>query len=121
MTARKLGQMLARWRAASRLSQTEVAKRSGLVQHQISRLEHGQIERPAMEDIVRLIQIYGVSPNEVATIFGWVPPKSFQSDDYRWQFVQDFLAHATDAQRDRLLQELYDRTLFIKELDRRDT
>ena len=114
-----MGAWLLRWRAASRLTQAEVSRRTGIVQHQISRLEHDEIERPSMRDIVRLVSIYGVTPNEVAeTIYGWSPPKHWKSEDYRWSVVQTFLATCTDKSRGAFLQDAYDKANWLEELER---
>lgn len=112
-----LGTWLTRWRNASRLTQAEVSRRTGIVQHQISRLEHDQIERPSMQDVVKIVQVYGVTPNEVAEkVYGWVPPKEFKAEDYRWQFLKDFLNRADSETRDRLMQEIYDKAIWYDEL-----
>lgn len=112
-----LGQYLQKWREAARLTQAQVSEKTGIVQHQISRLEHGARERPSFQDVVKIVAVYGVTPNEAAQVaYGWIPPARYQSEDYRWRFVQDFLTKANEAQKERFLQEMYDRAVFFKEL-----
>lgn len=115
-----LGRWLVRWREASRLTQAEVARRTEIVQHQISRLERDEIERPTMRDIVRIISVYGVSPNEAAQKgYDWLPPKEYRSEDYRWQFLKDLLAGLDDENREALMVEIYDKAVWYSELTRR--
>jgi hypothetical protein len=85
----------------------------------MSRLEHDQIDRPSMQDIVKIVQVYGVTPNEVAEkVYGWVPPREYKSEDYRWQFIKDFLAKASPDIQDRFLAEVYDKAIWYSELTR---
>lgn len=87
------------------------------MQHQVSRLEHDEIDRPSMRDIVRIISCYGVTPNEVAQkAYDWVPPKEYRGEDYRWTFAEDVLAKLDDNTRDDFLRDLYDKAMFYSRL-----
>lgn len=69
-----------------------------------------------MRDIVKVIQVYGVTPNDVAEkVYGWLPPKEYKSDDYRYKYLKDYLARASDDARDALLQEIYDKVIWHEE------
>lgn len=107
------------WRKAARLTQNEVTQRSGVPQYQVSRLENGEVEKPPMEDVVRLAAAYGVAPNEVARLAGWwTASPRYTTEDPRWTYVQGFLARASDEDREKLLAEVYDRALFHETLAR---
>lgn len=113
----KIGQKLFEWRQAARMTQTEVSHRTGIAQHQISRLENGEIDRPGFTDVITLASHYGVSPNELAKEVGaWVPNRKYKSEDYRLTYVLEWLYNASSEERDTLLQLMYDRAIFLTEL-----
>ena len=114
-----LASWLRLWRKASRLTQAQVTEKSGVPQHQVSRFENGEIDKPSMEELVRVASVYGIEPNELARLAGWwLPSPRYSSEDPRWVYAQNFLAHASDVDREKLLDELYDRVLFHETLRR---
>lgn len=114
-----IGQKLYDWRQAARMTQTEVARHTGIPQHTISRLETGEIDKPGFTDVVTLASYYGVSPNELAKAVGaWVPNTKYESEDYRLTFVLEWLYNAEVEDRDTLLTIMYDRAIFLTELRR---
>lgn len=50
--------------------QLEAAKRAGVAASTLSRLEHAPYEGMRFEDIMRLCWLYGISPEQVASIVG---------------------------------------------------
>ncbi len=115
----RLGWHLKRWREASRFTQAQVSRRTGIVQHQISRLEHDQVEKPSMADLVRIAAVYGVNPDTLATVAGWwTPPRDFTSEDNRWTYVRHFLATSGRHAVEQFLDWAYDRALFLEEMGR---
>ncbi len=119
MTKPVISTWLRLWRKAARLTQAEVTERSGVPQHQVSRLENGEVEKPPMEDLIKLASTYGVEPNEVARLAGWwVPSPRYTTEDPRWVYAQNYMAHTSEEDRERLLDEVYDRVLFHETLAR---
>jgi transcriptional regulator with XRE-family HTH domain len=66
-----LGPELRRQRRLLRLSQAEVATICGLTQRQISRYANNTVAGPDAANILRMGTVYGLSPNQVATLGGW--------------------------------------------------
>ncbi len=115
----KLGRHFLIWRKASRLTQAQVAEKSGIPTHQISRFETDALGKVPAEDLIRVAAVYGITPNEVARIAGWwVPPKTYEAVDPRWATLQNFLATAPEEEREQLLDTIYDRVLFHEEMRR---
>ncbi len=52
----------ARWRA--RLTQTEAARKAGMVPEALSRLESGRINNPTIGTLQRLASVYGCTVND---------------------------------------------------------
>jgi transcriptional regulator with XRE-family HTH domain len=68
---RELGKVLRLVRESLELKQEEVAAKAGVSQTQVSRLERGTLKKPPMEDLVKIGQVLGLTPNEIATLAGW--------------------------------------------------
>jgi transcriptional regulator with XRE-family HTH domain len=59
------GQLLRRYRRAAKLSQEELAKRSGVDYTYVSKLENDRVNPPAEDTIVRFCQILHVDSDEL--------------------------------------------------------
>lgn len=70
------GHKLRELRHRRELSQRDVERMTGDIvpSQQVSRIEAGVIREPTMRDLVALGQVYGLSPNQVAALYGyWTP------------------------------------------------
>lgn len=69
MDARKGGAALRKLREDLGLSQRELARRSGVRQENITRIETGQIASPTLETAVLLGRVYGLSADQIAELY----------------------------------------------------
>jgi transcriptional regulator with XRE-family HTH domain len=67
------GQKLRELRHARQWTQRDVERETkGLVPtQQVSRIESGAVADPSMKDLVALGEVYGLTPNDVAAMFGY--------------------------------------------------
>jgi hypothetical protein len=72
---------------------------------QISRIERGQFDRVSLDDAVRLGSVFGMNPNEIATLYGlWEEPKSKRPKAI--QDIEALLGSLPDDLQQRFLWEL---------------
>jgi len=62
------GERLRELRLKRKLTQTEVAERSGLLQHHISQLENG-VGMPTLATILKLAAAIGCKPTDLLSVF----------------------------------------------------
>jgi transcriptional regulator with XRE-family HTH domain len=87
----------------------EVAKRTGgkVSKQQIGHLENGDRDRPSMRDLVLLGKVYGVTPNELAILFGyWQGPEEDAPEDSRITLAKHIANTLPEPYRDRLLRAI---------------
>lgn len=72
-SVRQAGQALRQRREELGLTQRDVERLSGgkLYAQQVSRLETGALSKPPMEDLIVLGRIYGLSPSDIAQLYGY--------------------------------------------------
>jgi transcriptional regulator with XRE-family HTH domain len=81
---------------------------------QISRIERGQFDRVSLDDAVRLGQTFGMSPNEIATLYGlWEEPKSRRPEEI--QSLESLLKTLPDDLRVGLLWQIQFATAMIRD------
>lgn len=73
ITQQEAGHRLKTLRLALKLSQREAGDRARppMPHTQVSRIEKGTIDNVKMVDLIRYGQVLGLSPNEIATIYGY--------------------------------------------------
>ena len=78
----KAGADLLRLRELSELDQRGVQKKTGnkVSAQQVSKLELGKVKRPSMRDLVLLGAVYGLTPNQVATLYGYWQPSEAEEE-----------------------------------------
>ena len=75
----RLGNELRLRREQAGLSQTELAKATGVSQNYLSSLERGQIDSPAMELLCKIGLKFGLTPNDLASLAEWWSPTEVSS------------------------------------------
>lgn len=68
-----LGQFIKKVRVEKKLTQEEIASKSGLARNYISRLEDDQFKSPSAMVLVRLARGLGVSHEAIFQIAGYIP------------------------------------------------
>lgn len=69
-----LGERLEEWRSAQRLTQRDVAARSGVSLSSYSRIENGQTPNVGFVDMIRIAEALNLNPEEMAALAGvWTP------------------------------------------------
>ena len=69
-----LGALFRQLRGAYRLTQEEMAARTGMSQKKYSRIESGEIGDPGLADVVKIGNVFGLVPNALARVAGlWKP------------------------------------------------
>jgi transcriptional regulator with XRE-family HTH domain len=101
LNTRSLGRELRRQREAARLTQQELAGRSGVGVKTISRIEAGLIQDPGFADVVRMGRALGLSPDTLATYCGLWQVNDEDAGDPRWDYIDGFMGRATPEQRDQ--------------------
>lgn len=77
------GRRLLQYREAQKLTQRDVERKTverygqenALISQQVSRIEDGKIEKPPMRDLVLLGDLYDLTPNDVAEMYGYWTPR----------------------------------------------
>ena len=110
--SRTLGKAIKDWRLEREWTQTEMATRSGISQHQISLIERGG-SAPGPEIIARLADTFGLTPNALFEIAQWWQPRTGASThvqvehiDERWHKLVRGLAALPDEDQERLRELL---------------
>ena len=93
-----------------------------VIPQQVSKLERGAVERPSMHDLVVLGEVYDMSPNEMAKLFGyWNGPREDEPEDPRLAKVKSIVGKLEPPWRDRLLDVLEtDAVLWASQAKRAD-
>lgn len=95
-----------------RRSAEEVATLSGVPFHTMLRLEKGQIEKPAFNDVVLLSKFYGLTPDQAATLGEmWVVPADVSKPQ---DPLTDELARLGSELKDLSYKEQKDMLEFFK-------
>lgn len=106
------------------LTQRQLQERTGgrIIPQQISKIEDGKTERPSMHDLCVLGEIYALSPNEMAKLYGyWAGPRADEPEDPRLVKVKGIVNKLDQANRDRLLDALEtDAVLWASQARRND-
>ena len=78
-------------RQAKRLTQRDIeaATKGQLISQQVSRIEKGELDKPAMEDLVLLGQFFDMTPNEVAEAFDYWHPAGAANDQRLVRFAAE--------------------------------
>jgi transcriptional regulator with XRE-family HTH domain len=103
-----LGRRLRDLRQRLRLSQAEVAERIGWHQTNLSQLELGKLHWPQeLGTLVRLGRLYGLSPNDMAEMGGWVSSAQGKllHNPY-WQLLQSLVNNLPEGDQEFLLRTL---------------
>lgn len=79
------GHKLRELRQARQWTQRDVERetKGAVPSQQVSRIENGAVADPSMKDLVALGRIYGLTPNEVAELYGyWRAPGGENARDF---------------------------------------
>ena len=105
---KNLGRLLNRHREAARLTQLELARKAGISDKKISRMEQGFVQDPGFGDVIEVFTALGLSPNQVASSVGlWSDHEATNVADERWEWVRSFMQRATPTTLDRFLDLAY--------------
>lgn len=104
------GARLRALREEQQLTQQEVEKRTAsrfgdharVYAQQVSRIEKGQLDKPPILDLLRLGQVLGLAPDDIAEMYGlW--PRREKSVDPRLQQALDLAGELPYAEREKFL------------------
>lgn len=102
-----LVQRLRDLRKLLRLSQTDVATQLGWHQTELSQLETGERVSPSFEKLVKLGQVYGLSPNDLALIAGfWDGPEPVLDSPY-WDLIERTIRDFPPGDQEEVLRQVY--------------
>jgi transcriptional regulator with XRE-family HTH domain len=74
---------------------------------QVGNIERGQVARPSMRDLCILGTLYGVTPNQLASLYGyWESKEPSILDDTRLLKMVKLLSKMNKERRDQLLRDL---------------
>ena len=91
------------------LDQREVSKRTGgrIIAQQLSNIEQGKVARPSMRDLCILGALYGLTPNQMAKLYGYLDDRTASLlEDRRLLRIIGLLSRMDEEHRDRLLRSM---------------
>ncbi len=91
------------------LSEEAVEKKleGRVIRQQIDRLEKGRVERPSMHDLCALGEVYRLSPNEMAKLYGyWSGPRADADEPAEIALVRSVVGRLKEPHRARLLRAI---------------
>lgn len=98
---RHAGHQLRVMREERQLTQTELGRKAGISTQAVSRLELGTIAKPDMDTLVKIGTAFGMTPNEIAELYGyWVPIDPFSE---RGEQLRARILKMPEKQRESLL------------------
>lgn len=109
VSTRTAGHKLQALRKARTLTQDDIVRLSHgkLSPAQVSRLENGNLTKPPMKDLVEYGVIVGLSPNEVAALYGYYDAPSAErkvGEDETLARLRGVAERLTPGQRDKLYE-----------------
>lgn len=110
--AKEAGAALRQMREEKKLSQMDVARDSArrfgeentITTAQLSRIEGGKFDRVTLDDAVRIGQLYGMTPNQVATLYGLWDERQGRPEPEPISEARHLATTLPDDLRDQLLQ-----------------
>lgn len=107
VSTRTAGGKLRSLREARGLFQSDIVRMSNgvLSLAQVSRLENGNLTKPPMKDLVEYGTIIGLTPNEVAALYGYFEAPSAErlvNEDERLSRLRSVAGRLTPEARERL-------------------
>lgn len=107
-TTKTAGAKLRATREARGLKQADVVRASHgkLTMAQVSRIETGQLTKPPMKDLVEYGLVVGLSPNEVASVYGYYVESGTDrklDEDSRLSRLHSMLDRLSPSGREKLL------------------
>lgn len=115
---RRVGLKLARLREIHHMTQRDVQRATGgrILAQQLSRLETGQVERPSLHDTSLLAALYGLTPNDMAELYGYWTPRTAteEPEDPRVRRAKQVARTLSEAQRERLYNNIEIATVLVE-------
>lgn len=116
---RQAGAKLRRLREIHHLDQRDVYARTHgkLINQQLSRLERGVVERPSMRDLCLLAEVYDLTPNDMAELFGYWTPRgksALEREDERIRHMKVVASKLPPQLREKLYNGVHVATALIE-------
>jgi transcriptional regulator with XRE-family HTH domain len=108
----QFAQTLRTLREGSGLSQADLAALTGVPEHTIYRLEHCGIKKPTLFEVVRLGAYFGLTPEDIAALFGAWELQEPQPTNYTVKLdtalslLNAFISASTQEAQDELADSL---------------
>jgi transcriptional regulator with XRE-family HTH domain len=104
----RLARLFRRHREAARLTQQELARKSGISDKKISRIEQGFVQDPGFGDVIPIGVALGLTPNQIAADIGLYQGESSEkAKDERWDWVLSFMQRAGPQTLERFYDMAY--------------